>query len=66
MAKVSLLSVLADHKGTKDSGAVALTVKDIMLDEISIKDNVRKEYTGIDELAISIREHGLIQPITVY
>ena len=41
-------------------------VKNIPLSDIKIKENVRKEYTGIDELAESIRKNGLIQPITVY
>ncbi|MDR3266959.1 MAG: ParB/RepB/Spo0J family partition protein [Tannerella sp.] len=43
-----------------------LTVKDIPVGDISIKENVRREYTGIDELKASIRQHGLLQPITVY
>jgi ParB family chromosome partitioning protein len=57
---------LAESTGTKDGSAVLVTVKDISLDDIRIKENIRKEYTGIDELAESIRQHGLLQPITVY
>jgi ParB family chromosome partitioning protein len=52
--------------GTMDSRAVTLMVKDIPIGDIQTKENVRKEYTGIDELAASIRQYGLLQPITVY
>jgi ParB family chromosome partitioning protein len=52
--------------GTQDKGSVKLTIKDIPLGDIQIKENVRKDYTGIEELASSIRQHGLLQPITVY
>jgi ParB family chromosome partitioning protein len=52
--------------GTMDSRAVAVSVKDIPVGDIEIRENVRKEYTGIDELAESIKQHGLLQPITVY
>lgn len=66
MPKLDLLSQVKDRTGTQDSGAVSLTVKDIPLGEISIKGNVRQEYTGIEDLKDSIKEHGLLQPITVY
>jgi ParB family chromosome partitioning protein len=63
------LGALRDGKsrtGTMDSRAVTLMVKDIPIGDIQTKENVRKEYTGIDELAASIRQYGLLQPITVY
>jgi ParB family chromosome partitioning protein len=41
-------------------------VKDIPIGDISIRENVRKDYTGIEELAESIQQHSLLQPITVY
>jgi ParB-like chromosome segregation protein Spo0J len=31
-----------------------------------LNENVRKTYSGIDELAESIRQHGLLQTIAVY
>jgi ParB family chromosome partitioning protein len=66
MAVLGLRKDKGMRTGTKDFYSVSLTVKDIPLDDIQIKENVRKEYTGIDELAESIRQHGLLQPITVY
>jgi ParB family chromosome partitioning protein len=41
-------------------------LKDIPISDIKIKENVRKKYTGIDDLADSIRQYGLQHPITVY
>jgi ParB family chromosome partitioning protein len=41
-------------------------IREIPLCDIRIKSNIREEYPGIDELAVSIRQHGLLQPITVY
>jgi len=52
--------------GTHDSGSVSLTVKDIPVGDISVKENILKEYAGIEELSESIRRHGLLQPITVF
>jgi ParB family chromosome partitioning protein len=52
--------------GTQDNGSVRLTIKDIPIGDIAIRENVRKDYAGIEELAESIRQHGLLQPITVY
>ena len=66
MAKLGMLKNVRARTGTRDSGSVLLTVKDIPVGDISIKGNVRGEYTGIEELAASIRQHGLLQPITVY
>ena len=66
MPKLDLLSQVKTRTGTQDSGAVSLTVKDIPIGEISIRGNVRKEYTGIDELKDSIKRYGILQPITVY
>jgi len=66
MPKLDLLSQVNARTGTQDSGAVSLTVKDIPIGEISIKENIRKEYTGIEDLKASIKQHGLLNPITVY
>jgi ParB family chromosome partitioning protein len=66
MAKLGMLKNVKSRTGTRDSRAVALTVKDIPIGDISIKGNVRAKYTNLDELAASIRQHGLLQPITVY
>jgi ParB family chromosome partitioning protein len=41
------------------------TVMDVPLDKVREKENVRKEYRKIEELADSIRAEGLIQPIEV-
>jgi ParB family chromosome partitioning protein len=65
MPKLNILNV-AERTGTADSRAVSLSIKDIPIGEISVKENVRKEYDGIDELKASIRCYGLLQPITVY
>jgi ParB family chromosome partitioning protein len=65
MPKLNILNV-AERTGTADSRAVSLSIKDIPIGEISVKENVRKEYDGIDELKASIRRYGLLQPSTVY
>ncbi|GHV88130.1 chromosome partitioning protein ParB [Spirochaetia bacterium] len=62
----TLRLVKNSQAGTQDKGSVRLTIKDIPIGDISVKTNVRKDYTGIEELAESIRQHGLLQPITVY
>jgi ParB family chromosome partitioning protein len=66
MAKMSMLKNVQTRAGTRDSGATALMVKDIPIGDIQVKENVRGDYTGIEDLAASIRQHGLLQPITVY
>jgi len=66
MAKAGILKNLQSRNGTKDNNAVSHIVKDIPIGDIHIKENIRKEYTGLEELQASIREHGLILPITVY
>lgn len=38
---------------------------DIKLELIDTRQNNRQKFTGIDDLALSIAKHGLIQPITV-
>jgi ParB family chromosome partitioning protein len=65
MPKLNILNV-SERTGTEDSRAVSLSIKDIPIGEISVKANVRTEYEGIDELTASIRQYGLLQPITVY
>ena len=66
MAKTAILKNLQSRTGTQDNRAISLTVKDIPIGEIQKKENIRKEYTDLEELKASIREYGLIQPITVY
>ena len=66
MAKLNLSDQIKQRTGTSDSQAVSLTIKDIPIGDISIKNNVRQDYTDINELAESIYQHGLLQPITVY
>jgi ParB family chromosome partitioning protein len=66
MAKLGMLKNVREQAGTNDSRSVTLTVRDIPIGDIAVKENVRGEYTGLDELAASIRQHGLLQPITVY
>ncbi|GHV84040.1 chromosome partitioning protein ParB [Spirochaetia bacterium] len=66
MAALGKLKKISSHIGTKDSMGVAVTIKDIPVGDIQIKENVRTKYTCIDELKDSIRQYGLLQPITVY
>ncbi|MDR1174081.1 MAG: ParB/RepB/Spo0J family partition protein [Treponema sp.] len=66
MAKLEMLKNVRERTVTGDNRSAALTVRDIPIGDIYIKGNIRKDYTGIDELAASIRQHGLLQPITVY
>jgi ParB family chromosome partitioning protein len=66
MAKLGMLRNVKERSGTSDNRSVTLAVKDIPIGDIAIKGNVRKEYIGINELADSIRQHGLLQPITVH
>ena len=66
MAQMGMLKSVQSRTGTQDSRSVALTVKDIPIGDIRIKENVRRDYTEIVELAGSIKQHGLLQPITVY
>ena len=57
---------IQSRAGTIDSEAVNVTIKDIPIGDIHVKENIRKEYTGLEELQASIREYGLLQPITVF
>lgn len=41
------------------------TVKQLPLEKITIKENIREEYGKIEEMAQSIKQKGLLQPITV-
>jgi ParB family chromosome partitioning protein len=68
MAKLGKLKLkdVRSRIGTQDIGSVAVTIKDIPVGDIQIKENVRTEYTGIEELAESIKQYGLLQPIAVY
>jgi ParB family chromosome partitioning protein len=61
-------SILDDARygGIEDSRSVPVLVKDIPIEEIVIRQNIRREYEGIDELKASIRQYGLLQPVTVY
>jgi len=66
MAKMRMLKNIQSRTGTQDNRSVALTVKDIPIGDIQIKENIRKDYTGLEDLMESIRRYGLLQPITVY
>ena len=66
MPSINALKDIRARTGTQDSRSVSVMVKDIPIGDIQIKENVRQDYTGIEELAASIRQHGLLQPITVY
>ena len=65
MPKLNILDV-SERTGTTDTRAVSLSIKDIPIGDISVKTNVRTEYGGLEELKASIRQYGLLQPITVY
>ncbi|MDR2534781.1 MAG: ParB N-terminal domain-containing protein [Treponema sp.] len=45
---------------------ISVCIKDIPIEKISIKKNIRKEYEDIDALKVSIQQYGLLQPIMVY
>jgi ParB family chromosome partitioning protein len=66
MAQLGILKNVRERAGTNDSRSISLAVKDIPIGDIAVKENVRGEYRGLDELAVSIRQHGLLQPIMVY
>jgi ParB family chromosome partitioning protein len=66
MAKLGMIRNAKERSGTKDGRSISLTVRDIPIGSISVRSNARMEYTGIEELAASIRQYGLLQPITVY
>jgi ParB family chromosome partitioning protein len=66
MAKLGALKDVQSHTGTQDSSSVTLTVKDKPIGDIHIQTNVRMDYTEISELSESIKQYGLLQPITVY
>jgi ParB family chromosome partitioning protein len=66
MAKIGMIKNVKPLIGTYDNRSVTITVKDIPIGDISVKANIRSDYTGIFELAESIKKHGLLQPITVY
>ena len=60
---------LKDFNSNKDRGTNDTTkkeIKDIPLSEIHTYSNVRKQLKNIDKLAKSIKEVGLIDPITVF
>jgi ParB family chromosome partitioning protein len=66
MAKMSIRERAKYLTGTVDPRLEALTVYPLSLGLVNRGENVRKEYTGIEELAASIYEHGLLHPIMVY
>ena len=65
MVEFSILDKAQDME-IKDSRSVPVLVKDIPVEEIVIRQNIRREYEGIEELKASIRQYGLLQPVTVY
>ena len=50
MAKMGMLKNVQSRIGTQDNRSVALSVKDIPIGDISVKMNVRGDYSDIDEL----------------
>jgi ParB family chromosome partitioning protein len=66
MAKLNMIKNVQSRTGTYDSRSISFTVKDIPIGDIYMKMNVRADYTEICELAESIKQYGLLQPITVY
>ena len=66
MAKIDLKKQLAQQTGTRDLGAVAVSVKDIFIKDIKIRSNVRTSDNHVEDLKASIKKHGLLSPITVY
>jgi ParB family chromosome partitioning protein len=67
MAKfVDVVEKIAGNIGTTDRTAVLFSIMDIPIEDILVKENIRKEYTDIEELAESICQYGLLQPIMVY
>lgn len=65
MAKLELLKQVQERTGTQDAGAV--NIRDIPIGEINVKQNVREsDNVDIDDLKASIKQAGLLQPITVY
>jgi ParB family chromosome partitioning protein len=64
MKKLSLLNQIEEKTGTTD---FKLNIKNIPLGEIQLKQNVRDNNDiEIDDLKTSIKQVGLLQPITVY
>jgi ParB family transcriptional regulator, chromosome partitioning protein len=63
-ARFRCLSIYADARNRVKT--TTLTVKDIPIEDIQVKMNIRKDYSDIFELAESIKQYGLLQPITVY
>jgi ParB family chromosome partitioning protein len=67
MAKAGMLKEVLSRTGTQDSRSVNIQIRDIPIGDIAIRENIRKDSTtGIEDLAESLRQHGLLQPITVY
>lgn len=66
MTALNTPNQISQDTETKDCLDVSGCIKDIPVEEISIQDNIRKEYEDIDALKISIQQYGLLQPITVY
>jgi len=65
MSKHSLIQQAQERTGTRDAGAV--TVKNIPIGDIVVRKNVREsDDKDIEGLKATIRDQGLIQPITVY
>jgi len=66
LAKAGFRCPASNADASNHVKATALTVIDIPVGDIHVKMNIRKDYSDIDELAESIRQYGLLQPITVY
>ena len=66
MPKLGMLKTTQLKNGTQDNRSVSFTIKDIPIGDIHIKMNIRRDYSNISELAESIRQYGLLQPITIF
>jgi ParB family chromosome partitioning protein len=66
LVKAGFRHLASNADASKHIKAAPLKVKDIPLGDIQVKMNIRKDYSDIHELAESIRQYGLLQPITVY
>jgi ParB family chromosome partitioning protein len=51
MAKLGILKNVREQAGTNDSRSVTLTVRDIPIGDIAVKENVRGEYTTVNNLS---------------
>jgi ParB family chromosome partitioning protein len=66
MTALTMPNQISQDTETRDCLDGSVYIQDIPVEEISVQDNIRKEYEDIDALKVSIQQYGLLQPITVY